>query len=134
MDWGRSTGGLGTMPSISPEALRCLRAYPFPGNVRELENELRRMVALSQGGRRLGSELLSDRVRSFDFAAALGNVENDGGTLKDRVERLEAGLIRQVLSEQRGNISAVARQLGLSRVGLYNKMRRHGIEGGSDGA
>jgi hypothetical protein len=51
------------VPSISAEALHCLRAYPFPGNVRELENEVERALALADDGRPIGAEHLSDRIR-----------------------------------------------------------------------
>src|SRR5919201_78215 len=51
------------IPSFTPEALRALRAYPFPGNVRELENEVERAVALAEDGKPIGLEHLSLRVR-----------------------------------------------------------------------
>ena len=56
------------MPSISPEALRLLRAYPWPGNVRELENELERAVALAENGRPLEPAHLSERVAAAGAA------------------------------------------------------------------
>ena len=52
------------VPSISPEAMALLQAYPFPGNVRELENEIERAVALAEDGRPIGPEHLSDRMRA----------------------------------------------------------------------
>jgi len=51
------------VPSISPAAMARLRAYPFPGNVRELENEIERAVALANPGEAISPEHLSDRVR-----------------------------------------------------------------------
>ncbi|MGH7278595.1 MAG: sigma-54-dependent transcriptional regulator, partial [Candidatus Rokuibacteriota bacterium] len=51
------------VPSISPEALRFLRGYPFPGNVRELQNEIERAVALADDGQPIVPEHLSERLR-----------------------------------------------------------------------
>jgi transcriptional regulator with PAS, ATPase and Fis domain len=51
------------VPAISPESMGCLWAYRFPGNVRELENEIERAVALAEPGRPIGLEHLSGRVR-----------------------------------------------------------------------
>ena len=62
--------GRPAVPGIAPDVLRCLRAYPFPGNVRELENEIERAVALADDGHALGIEHLSDRLRATAGPAA----------------------------------------------------------------
>lgn len=113
---------------ISPEVIARFTAYAFPGNVRELENEVRRMVALAEDGEMLGTKHLSD-----EFAKLLprSGVQsewgflNDGRTLKDKVELLEVRLVEQALVRHRWNHSRAARDLGLSRVGLANKIRRY---------
>jgi two-component system, NtrC family, response regulator HupR/HoxA len=113
---------------ISPEVIARLTAYAFPGNVRELENELRRMVALAEDG-----DILAAKHLSPEFAKLLprSGVQsewgflNDGRTLKDKVELLEGRLIEQALVRHRWNHSRAARDLGLSRVGLANKIRRY---------
>lgn len=117
---------------FTPEALRCLENYQWPGNVRELQNEIMRMLVLSRDGR-LGVELLSPRV----MRGAAGDVAADrhpappaagDGQLKDRIERLEAGVIRETLIRLRWNKSRAAEELGLSRVGLRAKLVRYGLE------
>ena len=111
---------------LAPEALRCLERYAWPGNVRELQNEIMRMLALADDDV-LGVELLSPAVRVVNGNhAAVDVVAN--GTLKDRVERIEADVIRETMARLRGNKSRAAEELGLSRVGLRAKLARYGLE------
>jgi len=113
---------------FTDEALSCLRRYHWPGNVRELRNEIIRMVALSEEGS-LGVAVLSDHIRHAAFRQGpVAEPESENGaTLKERVEQLEARVIREHLIQYHGNISHVAEKLGLSRVGLRSKMHRYGL-------
>jgi two-component system response regulator HupR/HoxA len=104
------------IPGILPEALRCLRAYPFPGNVRELENEIERAVALADDGQLLGLEHLSDRLRA---AAATGAPV----TLNEAIEQLKRRMIEDALREC-GSKTRAAERLGLSRQSLQQMLRR----------
>ncbi|MEW8020280.1 MAG: helix-turn-helix domain-containing protein, partial [Candidatus Sedimenticola endophacoides] len=110
---------------FSAEALACMQAYHWPGNVRELQNEIRHMLVMGEG-EELGAELLSPRVLR---AAPPGEeVVPEGlaglqGTLKERVEALEARILRETLIRHRWNKSRAARELGLSRVGLRGKLQ-----------
>lgn len=108
---------------FAAETLAALRAHAWPGNVRELRNEVQRMVALA-GADVLGPDLLSPAVRAGGAVPLAAH----GGTLKDRVEAFEAAIIAEALERHRGNISRVADDLGLSRVGLRGKMARYGLE------
>jgi two-component system response regulator HupR/HoxA len=118
------------VPGISSEAMQKLRAYDFPGNVRELENEVRRMVAVIEDGefitlRHLSPEIARSRPRvggSFGMAPLAA-----GATLKETVEHLEAQLVRQSLQKHNWNCTHASRELGLSRVGLANKIKRYQI-------
>jgi two-component system, NtrC family, response regulator HupR/HoxA len=105
------------VPSISPEALRCLRAYPFPGNVRELENEIERAVALADDGRPIGPEHLSNRLRQAAETASTPL------TLNDAIERLKRQMIEDALREC-GSKTRAAERLGLSRQSLQQMLRR----------
>jgi len=105
------------VPSISPEALRCLRAYPFPGNVRELENEIERAVALAEPGQPIGPEHLSDRLRNGAERTASPQ------TLNEAIERLKRRMIEDALREC-GSRTRAAEQLGLSRQSLQQMLRR----------
>jgi two-component system, NtrC family, response regulator HupR/HoxA len=105
------------VPGIAPEALACLRAYPFPGNVRELENEIERAVALADDGQPLRPEHLSDRVRETATRPA------GPQTLNDAIEQLKRQMIEDALREC-GSKTAAAERLGLSRQSLQQMLRR----------
>ncbi|MEN9435342.1 MAG: two-component system, NtrC family, response regulator, partial [Pseudomonadota bacterium] len=113
------------------EALACLQNYHWAGNVRELQNEVKRMLVLGQTDY-LGAELISPpvlRATPEEFRQEM-RVLTDGlqGTLKDRVEQLEARILKEVLIRHRWNKSRAAEELGLSRVGLRSKLDRYQLE------
>lgn len=116
---------------LSKQALACMQAYHWPGNVRELQNELHRMLALAEGDE-LGAELLSPRVvqapREESQARDLALLAGLDGTLKERMEELEARVIKEVLVRHRWNKSRAAAELGLSRVGLRSKLARYRLD------
>jgi two-component system, NtrC family, response regulator HupR/HoxA len=110
---------------FAPETMEALSKYEWPGNVRELHNEIQRMVALSDTDEPLPASLLSPRIlasrRPTQCVVA-------GSSLKTRVEALEREMIEDALLRLDGNISRAAEELGLSRVGLRNKIERYHIE------
>ncbi len=119
---------------ISPDVMQRLQAHSFPGNVRELENEMRRMVALASDG-----EFLSRKHMSPEFARLFpANIADtrqpdflkDKATLKEKVESLEVHLVSQSLLRNKWNHSRTARELGISRVGLANKIKRYKLDHG----
>jgi len=119
---------------ISPEVMQRLQAHAFPGNVRELENEVRRMVAMASDG-----EFLSRRHLSPEFARLFPADARDReqpeflkgkSSLKEKVESLEAHLVSQCLLRHKWNHTRAAHELGLSRVGLANKIRRYKLDRG----
>jgi two-component system response regulator HupR/HoxA len=116
---------------LTGEALGCMLAYRWPGNVRELQNELCRMLALAPG-EELGAELLSRRVvhaaHEESQARDLHLLAGLDGTLKQRMEQLEARVIKEVLVHHRWNKSRAAAELGLSRVGLRSKLSRYRLD------
>ena len=119
------------IPGISADALQRLKVHPFPGNVRELENEVRRMVALAGDGEFLSAELMSPefaRLVPRESRGASPSFAQGDGTLKDKVEALEMHLVAQTLLTHRWNHSRAARELGLSRVGLANKIKRYKLD------
>jgi len=115
---------------ISDATLGFFCQYDWPGNVRELQNEIQRMLALTDDAD-LGLSQLSPAImagsipgtKHEDIALQLSAV-----TLKDRVEALEEYIIKETLIKNRGNKSRSADELGLSRVGLRNKLLRYGLE------
>lgn len=115
---------------IASDVLERMTHYGFPGNVRELENEVRRMVAMASDGGYLTLKHLSPSIASVEPPSAKRASELDlpGETLKEKVEALEKELVSNALARNRWNQSEAARELGLSRVGLSNKIKRYHIE------
>jgi two-component system NtrC family response regulator len=108
---------------LSPEALRLLSAYAFPGNVRELEHTLERALILA-GADPIGSEHLSfARPDQVGESMWVPEIPEDGLSL----ETLERELIVKALERARGNKSHAARLLGLTRRTLYSRMEKHGL-------
>jgi len=102
---------------VAADALACLRAYPFPGNVRELENEIERAVTLCDDGQLLGLEHLSPRVREG------GVVSRAPQTLNAAVEELKRRMIEDAMREC-GSKTRAAERLGLTRQSLQQMLRR----------
>jgi len=112
------------------EALQFMKAYPWPGNVRELQNEVKRMLVLGQQ-EYLGAELLSYHIlQAVPEQGAAEDVSHEGsdGSLKERVETLESRILKETLIRHRWNKTRAAEELGLSRVGLRNKLARYELE------
>jgi len=119
---------------FSDEAIACMQDYHWPGNVRELRNEIQRMLVMS-GAPVLEAALLSPRVlRAAPRAdeALTDLMAGLDGSLKERVEALEARILREALIRHRWNKSRAAEELGLSRVGLRNKLDRYRLDRGGD--
>jgi len=113
---------------VHPELMEILCRYPWPGNVRELKNCLARAVILSKGPL-LTPENFPDKIISelnnlnFVPKKILAPISENGVRLKD----MEFELIRETLKKCDGNKSIAAKQLGISRKTLYEKMARFGI-------
>ena len=108
---------------FTPAVRELLLAYRWPGNIRELENEVQRMLIAVDGGELVRPEHCSPQLRGAlePFAAAAGS---SGETLREAVDRFESWLVRTTLARCGGRRTATAAHLGLSREGLYKKMKR----------
>ncbi|HXG16462.1 MAG TPA: sigma-54 dependent transcriptional regulator [Calidithermus sp.] len=102
---------------FTPEALAALRAYPFPGNVRELENEIERAVMLADPGQPVGVLHLSERIQGTAGAAT----SRPG--LAEAIEALKRRMIEDALREC-GSKTRAAERLGISRQSLQQMLRR----------
>lgn len=112
--------------------LEALRKYRWPGNLRELKNHMRRAVLFCEGGT-LTINDLSPKILQSQFAEEAPSVPQKDArtwTLADRVANSERELVEQALREQGYNRTRTAKALGLSRVGLYKKLRRLGLMDG----
>ncbi len=116
---------------FTAEAIECLQKYQWPGNVRELENEIQRMLVLTQD-----STLSADCMSPHVLRAIPDEMRQDmklvasssKGNLKDRIELLEAHILKETLVRHRWNKTRSAEELGLSRVGLRSKLERYSLE------
>ena len=111
-------------------ALEFLCNYDWPGNLKELSNELTRMLISAQEPQ-LGPELISRHILQADPSVTpdpgAAEVLSAKGNLKDRVEMMEARILRETLTRLKWNKSRASKELGLSRVGLRSKLERYGI-------
>ncbi|MDK9696808.1 MAG: sigma-54 dependent transcriptional regulator [Siculibacillus sp.] len=115
---------------FAPATIAALTAYEWPGNVRELYNEIQRMVTLADGDGPLDAHLLSPRIATPVTSTPRPAFVGERLQLKDRVEALEREVIAETLDRLGGNISRVAAELGLSRVGLRAKIQRYDLKRG----
>jgi DNA-binding NtrC family response regulator/tetratricopeptide (TPR) repeat protein len=126
---------------VTPQTVDLLMVYDWPGNVRQLCNEIQRVVARAEDGTTITADHLSPELRrvtssltapgtptaaqragvSFDIPAQSLN-------LADAMSELERRMIAEALRKHGGNISRAARELGLTRRGLYLKLERHSLK------
>ncbi|MBA4392464.1 MAG: hypothetical protein C0407_02820, partial [Desulfobacca sp.] len=109
---------------LSTESLFLLEKYPFPGNIRELENEIIRALTLAPARGSITPDLLSDTIRNFSNKP----LDFNKGTVQEITDRLEQVLVKEALQEAGGNRTRAAQKLGLSRRGLLNKIKRYGLD------
>ena len=133
--------------TITPQTIDLLMVCDWAGNVRQLCNEIQRVVARAEDGEKITPEHLSADLKrsakpiasfaengnikpiaSYDSAFSSFNIGTPSGTLEEAVSELETQMIKASLSRHRWNISRVAVELGLTRRGLYMKIARYGIE------
>ena len=119
--------------TLSDEALEYLLLYSWPGNVRQLVNEVRRMVALAEPNGALTPVLLSPEIQaSRRTIAAADPSEPEVSIRLDQplpvaVEMLEQVMVKRALDRSHGRVEEASRLLGISRKGLFLKRRRWGL-------
>jgi hydrogenase-4 transcriptional activator len=133
--------------TFTPQTIDMLMVCNWEGNVRQLCNEIQRVIARAEDNEVVTPEHLSPELKrsaqpltpfaaglnvrpitSFDATISPFSHVPQGGTLEDAVAELEMQLIRASLDRHNWNISRVASELGLTRRGLYLKLARYGIE------
>ena len=127
------------LTGLSPDAVRLLRAYDWPGNLRQLENAVYRAVALAEGRTLTATEFPQVAARVAGDGVVIPGVPLEGGDphaigLLDeggemrRLADLEAEIIRFALAHYQGHMSAISRHLGIGRSTLYRKLKELGVE------
>jgi PAS domain S-box-containing protein len=113
-----------SLSGLSDDALRCLMEYPFPGNVRELENAVEHACVLCRG-RRIEVEHLPREIRNA-VESKLEKAEPASDSLPV-LRSTELQLIRKTLEKHGGNRLEAARELGVHKTTLWRKIKRYGI-------
>jgi transcriptional regulator with PAS, ATPase and Fis domain len=119
-EYGRSVRG------VSPQLLERLKAYSWPGNLRQLKNVIANAIILSRGQTIEHLELLEPPAAP----QPAGDIGEEGlrGFVGRHVERLERQAIARVLAGSRRNLAEAARRLKISRKTLYEKIRLYGLQ------
>lgn len=112
---------------LGKRAMEKILDFNWPGNIRELQNEMERLVVLSGEDQMIGVELLSPRIKEFGDSAKIQGVRV-AGKLKDALEELEKTMIREGLKRTNWNKSRLAKELGISRAGLIMKVEKYGLD------
>lgn len=112
--------------TLAAPALDWLTAQPWPGNIRQLKQTLERTLLLVGKSELKLADFIAAEQHGHDGGARLGV---DGMTL----EQVERHMIAKALDQHQGNISRVAKALGLSRTALYRRLERHGLGAAADG-
>ena len=122
---------------IQPQAVDLLMVSDWPGNVRQLCNEIQAVVARAEDGATITPDQLSPELQrtsspatpttAASNVASLPGAAQQIGTLADALAEVERRMIADALRRHGGNISRAARELGLTRRGLYLKLERHDL-------
>jgi DNA-binding NtrC family response regulator len=112
--------------TISQDALRRLMAYPWPGNIRQLENAIERALAFSQGRSQIDVQDLTADIQQQTPSDGSSDVwfPDEGLDLARHIEGIELALIRRSLERTHGNKRQAAKLLNLKRTTLIEKLKR----------
>jgi two-component system NtrC family response regulator len=130
--------------SFAPETLEILKAYPYPGNVRELRNIIERGIVFANGEQLVRENLPTDVLRTAELIQPAAN--RPGGSTTDQpgpayldpngvplaLDKVERIHIEHTLKFTRGNKVKAASLLGISRTTLYEKIRQYQLGGDSE--
>ena len=108
---------------VHPDFFAALKSYGWPGNIRELKNHVRRAVLFCQSAELSPNDLAQQCLAS----AASSNRQLQTNSLSEQVARSEREILEEALQLHNQNRTKTAAHLGISRVGLYKKMRRFGM-------
>ena len=99
---------------FTQQVIRALDTYNWPGNIRELENRIKRAVIMAQG----------HKLTPADLELESPYARYEGKGLKEAREEIERDFIQRALSKNKGNMTQAAAELGISRPTLYELMEK----------
>ena len=103
---------------LTPESIKAMKAYSWPGNIRELENKIKRALVLS-----------TDRfIRPQDLGISYNSCHREDLTLKAAKEKLEKEMLENSLEKYKGNLTKISKSLGIARSTIYDLIEKYGIE------
>ncbi len=108
---------------LSQETINQLCTYNWPGNIRELENEIQRLVIQADEGENLRPAHLSPQIRKVENLVE--RIAPPEGTLKEMIEHVEKWLLTEALQEHGNNKTQTAAALGITREGLHKKLSKY---------
>jgi two-component system NtrC family response regulator len=103
--------------AFTPQALRAMERYQWPGNVREMENRVKRAVIMAEG----------TKITPADLDLDSGPAKYEGTTLKEVREDVEKEFVQRALKRHNGNVTRAAAELDISRPTMYELMEKLGI-------
>jgi len=113
------------LPGFTQDALDAMTAYNWPGNIRELENEIQRLVIQAEPGHWIEITDLSPRLRKIE--GTVTRIAPQKGTLKEMMDQVERWLLTEALRDHGGNKTKTAVTLGITREGLHKKLAKFGV-------
>jgi two-component system response regulator AtoC len=118
-----------TPATITPEALELLTQFPWPGNIRQLENAVERLIVVNESVV-ITPENLPEEILDYEeerFLASMDSANSLKDRVKDATRRIERKAIEEALAETSHNVTHAARKLNISRKGLQLKMKELGL-------
>ena len=114
--------------TITDQAMKKLYNYSWPGNIRELQNEMERLSVLSAKEKQITEDMLSSKVLEASKTEKRVQGARLHGHLKDAIEALERDMIQEGLRRNGWNKSKLAKELGISRAGLIMKVEKYNLD------
>ena len=113
--------------TMDPDAVKVLMNHPFPGNVRELETYVHRLQLINGPDSKITMDKIKDVLEPVEDVpeSKLKKEDVEDSSLKHDIELIEKNRIQKALEENNFNITISAEDLGISRQGLHNKIKRY---------
>ena len=119
--------GLKTKFKLNEAAVDVFKKHSWPGNIRELENVIERLAALTDQTS-IEPDMVSQAISQGNFSSPTGEPINTKSNLREALESYESELIKQAIKDALGNQNRAAKKLNLTRQALHYKLKKYGLE------